>query len=106
MTDAPKENVLNVNLEEGSEMLTLARSLVGWHDMATKNVAELQEKLRPGFKVVLGDDPKTAQEIVLSDELARGAKIGMLLASIYFGQFPLKLTPGPAAISSDGVSDE
>lgn len=104
METKPEEAVQTetVTVPVNGDAVRLIQHIAGWHGDGIAKIANLIDNAKAGMTLKLGKlEDATAPEIPLDEIRLAGFKMGLTMALIFLGEFPVKLTPVPAPDTVD-----
>lgn len=85
-----------VTLPVTSDTVRLIQHIAGWHGDGIAKIANLIDNAKAGMTLKLGKlEDATAPEIPLDEIRLAGFKMGLTMALIFLGDFPVKLSQVP-----------
>lgn len=90
-TTAAPEDTIEHSLDQGTLKAMLA--VRDWHAHGVEQINVMMEHAREGVTLCLGEDPVgDPTKVVLTEEMAKGFKIGMIVSLAQLGTLPFTLS--------------
>lgn len=88
-TNAPEALPTEVEVKIDSTTVQILQTIQEWHTVSNDQLMTLIDNAKEGVTLDLGNDLK----ILLTEEMAKGFKTGLLIVKSLFGTLPFTLTP-------------
>lgn len=98
MTDTiAQELPTEVEVKIDSTTVQILQTVQAWHENSNEHLMTLIDNAKEGVTLDLGNDLK----ILLTEEMAKGFKTGLLIVKSMFGTLPFTLTPPEDAVEAE-----
>jgi len=100
MTEVNNEVPTEVELKIDANSIKVLEVVQNWHTNANEQLMTLIDNAKEGVTLDLGGEMK----ILLTEDMAKGFKTGLLIVKSLFGTLPFNLTPPEDPVEAE-VSD-
>lgn len=102
MTEVNQNETTPLNAQIDGIGLEALRLVAQWHEAGVTNINTMLDNTKAGVILNMGDQAAPTQ-VVLTEEMAKGFKIGLILALSMLGELPFKLEPTDAGLPGDAL---